>query len=218
LQAAGSVNLGALRLPHFDEQTKTFRVAECTLGTLSVAASPSVTSLDKTAKLPPMPAPRTSFENPERHLFLADYKLFVPILFTLPGLGLLVAAGAFLRANRARKSEQRSQHQSLRNYHTKLLASLSARDPRGIGLALRPHLDALALAQYAVAPRALTLGELRYALIERGCPDTTAALFVELYERAGELGYGSEPIAESEIEALRIALRTLEAPNPRAAQ
>lgn len=113
LHKEGSIDLGEIKLPHYDANKRAYRVARATLGTIRVTpgGKPDAAADPKEVVLGNMPKERTSLEGVRASSYIADSTLYWPFLFGTP-FACVLALGAHratrhVRDKRARRGSSK---------------------------------------------------------------------------------------------------------------
>jgi len=182
----GDVDLGEVRLPYYDPDTKTYAVAKGTLGTIRVKPGAVPVAADpQNEVLPGLPEARASLapaRAPARRL--TDSLVFWLGLGGAPLAFVLFTGGrAAARRARARAADRKADPSSEMKARVADADRASKNgDPRAADAATAKALEAAAIACAEVNLRALRTREAEDALVRAGVEDARANELVALYD------------------------------------
>jgi hypothetical protein len=180
----GSIDLGEIRLPYFDPQTRRYEIARAALGIVQVAKAAGRDASPEVAEplLPNLPNARAALEGTHVDAFLTERPVYWTALFGMPfACAATIALGGVARRARERRANAApSPERIARERHAEAETALKHDDGKAAIAAVTRAIEAEVLASTGVNVRG-TSGEATAAeLVAAGVSEATARSIVEL--------------------------------------
>ena len=184
LHKDGAVDLGEIRLPYFDPETRSYEIARASLGIVQVAkgAARDAGSEAAEALLPDLPPPRATLEGRRAEAFLTERPIYWGALFGSPlaCVAAIALTGAVRRARERRANAAPSPERVARERRSEAEAALKRDDGKAAVAAVARALEAEILASTGVNVRG-TSGEGAVSeLAAAGVTEATARAAMQL--------------------------------------
>ncbi|OJY15161.1 MAG: hypothetical protein BGO98_22190 [Myxococcales bacterium 68-20] len=174
----GAVDLGEIRLPYFDPQTRKYEIARTSLGIVQVAkvdkpdAGPEVAE----TPLPDLPKPRAALEGKQSETFLTEWPVYWGALFGSPlaCVSMIALGGAVRRARERRANAAPSPERIARDRRNEAESALKGDDGKATIAAIARAVEAEILASTGVNIRGTSGDGAVRELADAGVSETTA--------------------------------------------
>ncbi|MBX3219690.1 MAG: BatD family protein [Labilithrix sp.] len=185
LHKDGAVDLGEIRLPYFDPQTRKYEIARAALGIVQVAkgdardAGPEVADV----LLPDLPAARAALEGSRAETFLTERPIYWGALFGSPlaCVAAIALTGAVRRARERRANAAPSPERVARERRSEAESALKGDDGKAAVAAVARALEAAILASSGVNVRGTSGDGTIQELTDAGISEATARAAMQLH-------------------------------------
>jgi hypothetical protein len=195
----GSVDLGEIRLPYFDPQTRSYNVARASLGIVQVRKSSGRDAGPEVAEplLPNLPAPRAALEGNHEQTFLTERGGYWGALFGAPlacSLG-IVLSSTIRRARERRKDAAPSPDRIARERRSEADAALKGDDGKAAVAAVARALEAEVLASTGVNVRGTSSDGAIRELIDAGVDEPAAKSLLDILSECENARFSPDGVA-----------------------
>lgn len=178
LHKAGTIDLGEIRLPYWNPQTRAYDVARTSLGIVTVAkgAARDVAPEAANPVLADLPPARTALEGTRSATFITEHAVFWALLFGAPlaCVATILIGGAIRRARERRAQAAPSPERVARERRSEAEASLKRDDGKEAVAAIGRALEAEILAATGVNVRGTSSSGAVRELVDAGVSEEAA--------------------------------------------
>ncbi|MBX3258862.1 MAG: BatD family protein [Labilithrix sp.] len=208
LQKDGAIDLGEIRLPYFDPQTRTYEIARAALGIVQVAKGHARDAGGEVAEtlLPDLPPPRAALEGKRAEAFLTERPIYWAALFGSPlaCVAAIALTGAVRRARERRANAAPSPERVARERRAEAEAALKRDDGKAAAAAVARALEAELFASTGVNVRGTSGEGAVRELVDAGVTEATARAAMQLASECEDARFSPAGV---EIEAARALWR-----------
>ncbi len=217
----GNVDLGEIRLPYFDPQTRSYSVARASLGIVQVTKSAGRDAGPEVADpvLPGLPKVRTALEGTREDTYIAERPLYWGALFGSPlaCAAAIAFSGAVRRAREKRANAAPSPEKIARERTREAEAAMKSADGKAAALAVLRAIEAELIARTGVNIRGTSGSGTVRELEDAGVSAETAKAILEVVTQCEDARFSPSDIPMKQARDLwKRAKETLESVTPRA--